>query len=77
MQRRQYLVLALRTHLLSWWENSRDREDVTGTPFVGPAGQLLNAALFQAGIDRTSVYHECGQAFQARAARKKAITQKT
>ena len=37
-------------------EQPGDREDVTGTPFVGPAGQLLNAALFQAGIDRTSVY---------------------
>jgi uracil-DNA glycosylase family protein len=29
---------------------------VTGRPFVGPAGAILDAALEQAGIDRASVY---------------------
>jgi uracil-DNA glycosylase len=37
-------------------EQPGDREDVTGAPFVGPAGQLLDRALVAAGIDRTTVY---------------------
>jgi DNA polymerase len=32
------------------------REDLVGRPFVGPAGQLLDAALREAGIERTGVY---------------------
>jgi len=31
-------------------------EDREGKPFVGPAGNLLNKALVEAGIDRTKVY---------------------
>ena len=31
-------------------------EDLQGLPFVGPAGKLLNRALAEAGIDRTTVY---------------------
>lgn len=31
-------------------------EDATGTPFVGPAGQLLDRMLASIGLDRTSVY---------------------
>ncbi len=42
--------------LLLVGEQPGDREDVTGRPFVGPAGRLLDEALEQAGIDRTSVY---------------------
>ena len=37
-------------------EQPGDQEDVTGKPFVGPAGELLNEALLQAGIDRSEVY---------------------
>jgi len=33
-----------------------DKEDLAGSPFVGPAGQLLDAALAQAGIERRDVY---------------------
>ncbi len=33
-----------------------DQEDRAGIPFVGPAGELLNAALHAAGIDRDQVY---------------------
>ena len=37
-------------------EQPGDREDLTGRPFVGPAGGLLDKALVEAGIDRTRVY---------------------
>lgn len=33
-----------------------DREDLSGRPFVGPAGQLLDRALAEAGLDRESLY---------------------
>jgi DNA polymerase len=37
-------------------EQPGDQEDIAGKPFVGPAGQLLNRALDDAGIDRRIVY---------------------
>ena len=37
-------------------EQPGDQEDLAGEPFVGPAGRLLNHALDDAGIDRTTVY---------------------
>ena len=37
-------------------EQPGDQEDKEGHPFVGPAGGLLNAALEEAGIDRSAVY---------------------
>jgi DNA polymerase len=37
-------------------EQPGDREDLTGKPFVGPAGKLLDDALTEAGIDRKDVY---------------------
>ena len=37
-------------------EQPGDKEDIAGSPFVGPAGQLLDRALVQAGIDRSTVY---------------------
>jgi DNA polymerase len=37
-------------------EQPGDAEDLAGHPFVGPAGKLLDRALADAGIDRTSVY---------------------
>ena len=37
-------------------EQPGDKEDLAGKPFVGPAGQILDRALQQAGIDRGKVY---------------------
>jgi len=37
-------------------EQPGDQEDLAGRPFVGPAGQLLNRALTDAGIDRDRTY---------------------
>jgi uracil-DNA glycosylase len=37
-------------------EQPGDREDREGRPFVGPAGQLLDKALREAGVDRKRVY---------------------
>jgi len=37
-------------------EQPGNEEDLTGHPFVGPAGKLLDRALADAGIDRTGVY---------------------
>ncbi len=37
-------------------EQPGDKEDVAGKPFVGPAGQMLDRALVEAGIDRKKVY---------------------
>ena len=37
-------------------EQAGDQEDLAGKPFVGPAGQLLDKALNEAGIDRATVY---------------------
>ena len=52
-------------------EQPGDKEDLAGKPFVGPAGQMLDRALEQAGIERAeSLRHQCRQTFQIRAARK-------
>ena len=37
-------------------EQPGDKEDLAGKPFVGPAGQLLDRALKEAGIERPKVY---------------------
>jgi DNA polymerase len=37
-------------------EQPGDQEDLTGRPFVGPAGKLLDKALAEAGVDRRQVY---------------------
>jgi uracil-DNA glycosylase len=37
-------------------EQPGDSEDVTGKPFVGPAGKIMDEALEEAGIDRGEVY---------------------
>jgi DNA polymerase len=37
-------------------EQPGDKEDLAGKPFVGPAGQMLDRALEEAGIDRSTVY---------------------
>lgn len=37
-------------------EQPGDKEDLAGKPFVGPAGNMLDRALEEAGIDREKVY---------------------
>jgi uracil-DNA glycosylase len=37
-------------------EQPGDQEDLAGKPFVGPAGQVLDRALDEAGIERDKVY---------------------
>lgn len=37
-------------------EQPGDQEDLQGRPFVGPAGQVLDEALEEAGLDRRSVF---------------------
>src|SRR6201989_498532 len=37
-------------------EQPGDYEDVSGKPFVGPAGKIMDRALEEAGIDRSQVY---------------------
>ena len=37
-------------------EQPGDQEDLAGRPFVGPAGQVFDRALVQAGIDRATTY---------------------
>ena len=37
-------------------EQPGNEEDLTGKPFVGPAGRLLDSALGEAGIDRKQTY---------------------
>ena len=45
-----------RAKLMLVGEQPGNEEDLTGHPFVGPAGKLLDRALDEAGIDRTAVY---------------------
>jgi DNA polymerase len=42
--------------LLFIGEQPGDQEDIIGRPFVGPAGQMLDRALEEAGIDRRTIY---------------------
>ena len=37
-------------------EQPGDQEDLAGRPFVGPAGQMLDRAMQEAGLDRRQVY---------------------
>jgi len=37
-------------------EQPGDQEDMAGRPFVGPAGQLFDRALKEAGVDRSTTY---------------------
>src|SRR5437867_2373718 len=45
-----------RADVLFVGEQPGNEEDLTGHPFVGPAGRLLNDCLAEAGIDRTQTY---------------------
>jgi uracil-DNA glycosylase len=37
-------------------EQPGDQEDIAGKPFVGPAGEMFNRSLVEAGISRSDVY---------------------
>ena len=47
---------ASRAPLMLVGEQPGDQEDLSGHPFVGPSGKLLDRALAEAGLERTSVY---------------------
>ena len=47
---------ARRADVMLVGEQPGDQEDLTGRPFVGPAGKLLDRALEEAGLDRRQVY---------------------
>jgi DNA polymerase len=47
---------ARKAELMLVGEQPGDQEDLSGHPFVGPAGKLLDRALADAGIDRAAVY---------------------
>lgn len=55
-------------------EQPGDQEDRVGEPFVGPAGRLLDGALEEAGIDRSTAYvTNAVKHFKFRAAGKRRI----
>lgn len=37
-------------------EQPGDMEDITGRPFIGPAGKLLDDALIEAELNRSEIY---------------------
>ncbi len=45
-----------RAEIMLVGEQPGNEEDLVGAPFVGPAGQLLDRALLEAGIDRSTLY---------------------
>src|SRR6478672_4947396 len=45
-----------RSEVLFVGEQPGDQEDRAGKPFVGPAGQLLDECMVEAGIDRSMAY---------------------
>src|SRR5215475_13141092 len=45
-----------RSQIMFVGEQPGNDEDLSGKPFVGPAGRLLDASLAEAGIDRKKVY---------------------
>jgi DNA polymerase len=44
------------SHVMLVGEQPGDKEDVSGKPFVGPAGRVLDEALAEAGIPRGDVF---------------------
>ena len=45
-----------RSRLMIVGEQPGDQEDIAGTPFVGPAGKVLDKAMLEAGLERDTVY---------------------
>jgi uracil-DNA glycosylase len=46
----------LKAEVMLVGEQPGDQEDLAGAPFVGPAGKVLDRALEEAGIDRSTTY---------------------
>lgn len=46
----------VRARLMIVGEQPGDKEDLAGRPFVGPAGEVLDEALREAGIERDAVF---------------------
>jgi DNA polymerase len=47
---------AVSAKLMLVGEQPGDQEDLAGKPFIGPAGQVLDRALEEAGVDRATTY---------------------
>jgi uracil-DNA glycosylase family protein len=47
---------SLKSEVMLVGETPGDQEDRAGAPFVGPAGRVLDRALAEAGIDRSTAY---------------------
>lgn len=47
---------ASRARIVVVGEQAGDQEDLSGRPFVGPAGKLFDRALEELGIDRSAMY---------------------
>jgi DNA polymerase len=45
-----------RARLMMIGEQPGDKEDLTGRPFVGPAGKVLDRVLDETGLDRREIY---------------------
>jgi DNA polymerase len=45
-----------RARLMMVGEQPGDQEDLQGKPFVGPAGKMLDKAIHDSGLDRTSIF---------------------
>ena len=45
-----------RARIMLVGEQPGDKEDISGEPFVGPAGRVLDKAIADAGIDRAQVF---------------------
>jgi DNA polymerase len=45
-----------RARIIFVGEQPGDKEDLEGKPFVGPAGQILDKALAEAGVNRSETY---------------------
>ena len=45
-----------RSRVMMVGEQPGDKEDLTGKPFVGPAGRMLDRAIVEAGLDRRKVF---------------------
>lgn len=46
----------VRARVMMVGEQPGDREDLTGRPFVGPAGKVLDNALEKVGLERDAIY---------------------
>ena len=69
---------AKRVKVMFVGEQPGNEEDLSGRPFVGPAGRLLDDALEAAGIEaQTNLRHQCRQTFQMGAARQTPDPQET